>query len=235
MSQIERRMKGNFHVRCEVGEKMAIISKSYLSLFGHGFIDYANEHNNGEYSKELAIEFSREQYQRVKHTGNYSCIRPESADTGACYGDIGYVDAVMSYMQPTLADGEFEEVIEVGAQWIGHSEYVFGGGRTRAEQEQGLFDCSSFVHWAYEQVGIELGHFTSVSTDTLKHKGQAVPVNEIQPGDLVFFDTYKLDGHVGIYIGDGQYIGAQSSTGVAIESMEDGFWGDVFNGRVRRI
>ncbi|WP_252314401.1 NlpC/P60 family protein [Sinobaca sp. H24] len=37
---------------------------------------------------------------------------------------------------------------------------------------------------------------------------------------MVFFDTYKLDGHVGIYIGDGQFIGSQSSTGVAIESMK---------------
>lgn len=203
--------------------------------FGSGFIDYANEHNDGEYSKELAIEFSIEQYERVKHTGNYSCVRPESAETGACYGDIGYVDAVMSYMQPVLADGDFEEVIEVGTQWIGNSEYVFGGGRTRPEQERGEFDCSSFVHWSFEQVGIELGHFTSVSTDTLKYEGDAVPVDEIQQGDLVFFDTYKVDGHVGIYIGDGQYIGAQGSTGVAVESIDEGYWGEVFNGRVRRI
>ncbi|SEI12819.1 Lysozyme-like [Halobacillus karajensis] len=63
-------------------------SKPYLSLFGGGFIDYANEHNNGEYSKELAIEFSRMKYQELKQTGMYSCIRPESAETGACYGDI---------------------------------------------------------------------------------------------------------------------------------------------------
>ncbi|NJP38984.1 transglycosylase SLT domain-containing protein [Bacillus luteus] len=212
-------------------EKLALQSYN----FGAGFIDYANEHNNGEYSKELAIEFSIEQYQRVRHTGNYSCIRPESAETGACYGDIGYVDAVLSYMQPTLEEGDFDEVIEVGTQWIGNSEYVFGGGRTRSDQEQGIFDCSSFVHWSFEQVGIELGNFTGVTTDTLKHKGEAVPLEDIQQGDLVFFDTYKIDGHVGIYIGDGKYIGAQSSTGVAIESIEEGYWGDVFNGRVRRI
>lgn len=63
--------------------------------FGSGFIAYGLE--RGGYSKEVAIEFSQEWYQKVKHTGNYSCIRPESAATGACYGDIGYVDAVFGY------------------------------------------------------------------------------------------------------------------------------------------
>ncbi|MFV8830122.1 lysozyme family protein [Alkalihalobacterium sp. APHAB7] len=63
--------------------------------FGLGFIPYALE--RGGYSKENAIDFSIKQYERVRHTGNYSCIRPESAATGACYGDISYVDAVFSY------------------------------------------------------------------------------------------------------------------------------------------
>lgn len=63
--------------------------------FGLGFIPYALE--RGGYSKEIAIDFSIEQYERVKHTGNYSCVRPESSATGACYGDIGYVDAVFGY------------------------------------------------------------------------------------------------------------------------------------------
>ena len=57
----------------------------------------------------------------------------------------------------------------------------------------------------------------------------------MKPGDLVFFDTYKIDGHVGIYIGNGQFIGSQTSTGVAIVRMTSGYWADVFNGRVRRI
>ncbi|MFS0788841.1 bifunctional lytic transglycosylase/C40 family peptidase [Shouchella sp. 1P09AA] len=204
--------------------------------FGHGFIDYANEHNNGEYSKELAISFSQEQYQKLKHTGMFSCIRPESAETGACYGDIQYVDAVMQYIQPSYAmDGNYEDVIEVGMQWVGNSDYVFGGGRNRQDQAVGNFDCSSFVHWAFEQVGVDLGNLTSVTTDTLKTQGQQLSYSDAQPGDLVFFDTYKIDGHVGIYMGNGQFIGAQSSTGVDVESMSSGYWNDTFNGRVVRI
>lgn len=204
--------------------------------FGHGFIDYANEHNDGAYSKDLAISFSQEQYQRLKHTGMFSCIRPESAETGACYGDIGYVDAVMQYIQPTHEmDGDYDDVIEVGMQWIGNSEYVFGGGRSRSDQEVGHFDCSSFVHWAFEQVNVDLGNLTSVTTDTLKTQGHQLNYSDAQPGDLVFFDTYKIDGHVGIYMGNGQFIGAQSSSGVDIESMSSGYWNDTFNGRVVRM
>jgi len=46
----------------------------------------------------------------------------------------------------------------------------------------------------------------------------------MKTGDLVFFDTYKKDGHVGIYVGDGKFIGTQTSTGVAIADMSKGYW-----------
>lgn len=76
--------------------------------FGGGFIDYANTHNNGEYSKEIAIEFSKMKYEELKHTGMYSCIRPEAAATGACYGDIGYVEAVLGYLQGGVVEGSLQ-------------------------------------------------------------------------------------------------------------------------------
>lgn len=72
--------------------------------FGGGFINYGLE--RGGYSKEVAIEFSQAQYQKLQHTGLYSCIRPESAQHQACYGDIGYVDAVFGYYSYS-EDGEF--------------------------------------------------------------------------------------------------------------------------------
>ena len=60
-------------------------------------------------------------------------------------------------------------------------------------------------------------------------------MSEAQPGDLVFFDTYKIDGHVGIYLGGGKFIGSQSSTGIAIADLTSGFYKKKFNGRVMRI
>ncbi|TYR80528.1 peptidase [Priestia megaterium] len=126
-------------------------------------------------------------------------------------------------------------VVTVGNRWIGNSAYVFGGGRTQADINRGFFDCSAFVHWAYSQVGIQLGARGSVSTESLKHVGTQVSASQMKPGDLVFFDTYKKDGHVGIYVGNGKFIGSQSSTGVAIANMSSGYWAEKFNGRVIRI
>lgn len=127
-------------------------------------------------------------------------------------------------------------VVDVGNKWIGNSVYVFGGGRNQSDIARGRFDCSSFVHWAFKEVGVDLGPLTSTSTETLKHLGKPVSPSEMKPGDLVFFDTYKRDGHVGIYIGNNKFIGAQSSTGVAIADMSPGtYWAKEFNGRVKRI
>ncbi len=127
--------------------------------------------------------------------------------------------------------GNVNDVIKAGYKYIGNSVYVFGGGRNSYDIANGRFDCSGFVHYAFSQAGIKVG----ASTDALKGQGKRVSVGEMRPGDLVFFDTYKRDGHVGIYVGGGKFIGSQSSTGVAIADMSSGYWKQKFNGRVNRI
>jgi peptidoglycan DL-endopeptidase CwlO len=122
-------------------------------------------------------------------------------------------------------------VTTVGNKYIGNSVYVFGGGRNAYDVANGRFDCSGFVHWAFAQAGISVG----ASTDSLKNSGRKVSKSEMRAGDLVFFNTYKTDGHVGIYLGGGRFIGSQSSTGVAIANMSSGYWASTFNGRVVRI
>lgn len=129
------------------------------------------------------------------------------------------------------ASGKISTVTTVGNRYIGNSVYVFGGGRNAYDVANGRFDCSGFVHWAFAQAGISVG----ASTDSLKNAGRRVSTSEMRPGDLVFFNTYKTDGHVGIYLGGGRFIGSQSSTGVAIANMSSGYWANTFNGRVVRI
>jgi peptidoglycan DL-endopeptidase CwlO len=145
---------------------------------------------------------------------------------------------VKGYVEVKTGSGEANtgvKVIDVSYKWIGKSVYIFGGERDQSDSARGRFDCSSFVHWAFAQVGVDLGPVNSTSTETLKYLGKPVSPSEIKPGDLVFFDTYKRDGHVGIYIGNGKFIGAQPNTGVAIEDMTKGYWKEKFNGRVMRI
>ncbi|MGE7662095.1 PcsB-like coiled-coil domain-containing protein [Peribacillus sp. NPDC097197] len=121
--------------------------------------------------------------------------------------------------------------ITAGYKYIGNSTYVFGGGRTASDIANGRFDCSAFVAWAYKQAGVNL----PPSTGALTGAGKQVSKSQMQPGDLVFFNTYKTDGHVGIYVGGGKFIGSQSSTGVAVANMSSGYWASKFNGRVVRV
>ena len=63
----------------------------------------------------------------------------------------------------------------------------------------GGFDCSGLVSWGGCQVGVSVPH----STYAQYNMGVAVSKDQLQPGDLVFFNGL---GHVGIYIGGGQFV-----------------------------
>lgn len=117
---------------------------------------------------------------------------------------------------------------------------MFGGGRSEKDIAAGRFDCSSYVRWAYSQLGINLGPLTGTTTETLKNKGTAVKggLANAKPGDLLFFDTYKKNGHVVIYLGNNQFIGAQGKTGVGIVDLNSSYgsyFKKRFSGNIRRI
>jgi peptidoglycan DL-endopeptidase CwlO len=128
---------------------------------------------------------------------------------------------------PVVNGDAVRVVTSVGNRFIGNSVYSFGA----ADPANGRFDCSGFVSWVFQQAGISIGRSTSVQST----KGTKVSTSEMRSGDLVFFDTYKKNGHVGIYLGNGKFIGSQSSTGVAIADMTSGYWANHFKGHVRRI
>jgi cell wall-associated NlpC family hydrolase len=64
------------------------------------------------------------------------------------------------------------------------------------------FDCSGLTMWAWAQAGVSLPHFAAAQYAMLPH----VSRDDLQPGDLVFF--YSDLHHVGIYIGNGQFVHA---------------------------
>ena len=128
--------------------------------------------------------------------------------------------------------GNLSTVINAGNRYLnGKTSYKYAGGRNAYDIENGLFDCSGYVSWAFRQGGVNV----SASTAGLSSTGTKVSTSEMKPGDMVFFNTYKTDGHVGIYLGNDQFIGSQSSTGVAIASMNSSYWSSRFTGHVRRV
>lgn len=124
----------------------------------------------------------------------------------------------------TAGSGSINTVIQAGYPHLG-TPYRWGGKTPSG------FDCSGFVSWAYAQAGISIPS----STSGLASTGTKVSYSNAKPGDLIFFDTYKKNGHVGIYLGNGQFIGAQNSTGLAVASLNNPYWSKTFKGHVRRV
>ncbi|WP_125123302.1 C40 family peptidase [Bacillus amyloliquefaciens] len=131
--------------------------------------------------------------------------------------------------------GGIEGAISVGSSLVGQSPYKFGGGRTQSDINNRIFDCSSFVRWAFANAGVNLGPASGTNTDTLIGRGKAVSASDMKRGDLVFFNTYKTNGHVGIYLGNGTFLNDNTSHGVSIDSMSNPYWKKAFNGNVRRV
>lgn len=128
-----------------------------------------------------------------------------------------------------------EKAISTGMPLVGRSPYVWGGGRTQADINARRFDCSSFVHWCYASSGINLGDFHSVNTNSLALVGNKVDSKQMARGDIIFFNTYKYNGHVAIYLGSGQFLHCGSSRGVEVSKLDNPYWTKAFNGTVRRV
>ncbi len=94
-------------------------------------------------------------------------------------------------------------------------------------------DCSGLVSLVFRDT---LGLVLPRRSEEISRVGQSVQKNELQPGDLVFYNTLRRTfSHVGIYLGDGRFIHAPASGGnVRIESMDMPYWSKRFNG-ARRV
>lgn len=99
-------------------------------------------------------------------------------------------------------------VLEIAFRYIG-VPYVYGGATPAG------FDCSGFTQYVFAQVGISLPR----SSADQRYAGTVVPQSQARPGDLLWWP-----GHVGIYVGDGQYIGARSP-GTPLKSGPIYDWG----------
>ncbi len=81
------------------------------------------------------------------------------------------------------------------------------------------FDCSGLTHWAYAQAGIDLSRMSWGQWD------EVTQVDEPQPGDLVFFDTFGGVSHVGINIDGETFIHATDyGKGVEITGYGEPYW-----------
>ena len=79
------------------------------------------------------------------------------------------------------------------------------------------FDCSGLTMWAWAQAGVSLSHSAAAQYDESVH----VPLSDLQPGDLLFYDEGGTIGHVTMYVGPGEMVQAEE-TGTNIQIT--GIW-----------
>lgn len=144
-------------------------------------------------------------------------------------GQTAYVsgDYVADYEQvDQTASDTAVDIANFAMQYVGYP-YVYG-----AESPEQGFDCSGLVYYSYKQFGHTLKR---TADDQMDYNGTAVSRDSLQVGDLVFFGSGSYANHVGIYIGNNNFVhAANPSSGVRVSSMNETYYANRYLG-ARRI
>ncbi len=110
------------------------------------------------------------------------------------------------------------KVLMAAEEWLG-TPYVYGGTSRNGT------DCSGFVLNVFRKIDVPLPRTSREQAD----RGTAVGRENIQPGDLLFFNTTGSGvSHVGIAIGKQKFIHASTSRGVIVSSLDEDYYGERF-------
>ena len=133
---------------------------------------------------------------------------------GTGFKSSGGSDDSSSSYSGNVSDAR-QKVCQLARSLCGKVRYVYGADNIPG----GKGDCSSFTQYVYKHaVGIAI----SRTTATQVTKGHAT--NNPQPGDLIFWNTHGVHGHVGIYLGNGMCVQNGCSTGVALTNCNSSYW-----------
>ena len=117
-----------------------------------------------------------------------------------------------------------KEIISFALSYLG-TPYCYGGDNSECT------DCSGFVMQVFEMAGIKLPRTAALQYDF----GVQISDYDMVPGDLVFFIRNSRIGHVGIYVGNNQFIHASTNKGVILQNLDDDYYRTTFAGFKRII
>ncbi len=137
-------------------------------------------------------------------------------------GRVGYVAS--EYLSPedgsaTVASNIAVQICNEALKYLGYP-YIWG-----AESPKQGFDCSGLVYYVFEKFGYKMNRVADDQMD----QGTLVTKDQLLAGDLVFFGYGKYSDHVGIYIGNGNFVHAANPTaGVKISSMSETYYANKY-------
>ena len=152
------------------------------------------------------------------------CLPAASVEASTSGGMPGLMDAPLARLHDFTSRASELAMHAIGMLGI---RYTMGGN----SPENGL-DCSGLVRYVFKEAW---GTILPRTAEEISQVGKQVEKQELQPGDLVFYNTLKRGfSHVGIYLGDSKFIHSPSAGGqVRIESMDISYWKNRFNGARR--
>jgi cell wall-associated NlpC family hydrolase len=153
--------------------------------------------------------------------------RAEPAPDSAALASLYEMSSERVAQHAAAAVDTVGELLDNGLSLLG-VRYRFGG-----ESPQSGFDCSGLVRHVFSEA---LGVLLPRTAVEMARVGEKVPRDDLQPGDLVFFNTLRRTfSHVGIYLGDNKFLHANSRGGsVRVDDMTGRYWAKRFTG-ARRI
>lgn len=193
------------------------------AAFGDTVLKYGM---SGEDVKTLQVTLKELGYFSVNPTGYFgpitkdAVIRYQQAKGLAVDGIVGR--QTFSALNKSLANtGQYgsksqlqQAIAATAKQYIG-VPYQWGG-----ETSSG-FDCSGYSQFVFAKSGLTLPRVTVDQYNA----GTPIAKSQLEVGDLVFFTTYKPGpSHLGIYLGNDQFIHASTSKGVMISSLSNSYW-----------
>lgn len=169
---------------------------------------------------------------KVQYDGNTGYISPDYVTIVPYRGTTtGYLaasapTASVTYNATSTASGIRQQIIDYAATFLG-CKYVYGGNTPSG------FDCSGYVKYVFNHFGVDL---TRTSANQYANSVR-IKKSELQVGDLVFFSqnagSSKV-GHVGIYVGGGQFIHAAApGKGVRYDSLSSDYYSSHYIGSGR--
>ncbi|WP_445375021.1 bifunctional murein DD-endopeptidase/murein LD-carboxypeptidase [Photorhabdus tasmaniensis] len=163
-----------------------------------------------------------------------ACSSPDSSKFRNAQTDTHAVNGKNGFLLQASQD-EFEALVlnldiksKILSQYNGWKGVAYRlGGNTR----RGI-DCSAFVQRTFrDQFGMELPR----STFEQQNIGKKIDRSKLRPGDLVLFKTGTRTRHVGIYVGNDQFVHASTSNGVIVSRLNSTYWSKRYYGGRRVI
>ncbi|MFD5801868.1 C40 family peptidase [Streptomyces sp. NPDC127020] len=161
-------------------------------------------------AKKKAAEAKKKAEEAERKEAAERAARSAERTTLSASADTGSSSSSDSGTSTSTATGSAAAVVAFAQAQVGKA-YVSGATGPSA------YDCSGLVQAAFKQVGVSLPR---VSQDQ-STAGTQVGLDNLQPGDILYWGGAGSAYHVGIYVGDGMFVGAQnSSTGVVKQTLD---------------